>query len=83
MMNARNCPGIFRAMGPTAAPTGSMAWAAPAIVVPAGFYANGLPFGMEMSADYGRDGDLPGFADVFEQATHLRHLPPDKGRPTN
>ncbi len=48
---------------------------APAVVVPGGFYANGLPFGVEMSADYGKDGELLGIAYAFEQATHLRRAP--------
>lgn len=47
----------------------------PAITVPAGFYPNGLPFGLEMSARPWRDGDLLGFAYGFEQATKLRRPP--------
>jgi Asp-tRNA(Asn)/Glu-tRNA(Gln) amidotransferase A subunit family amidase len=47
----------------------------PAIVVPAGFYASGLPFGLEISARRWRDGDLLGWAYAFEQATHLRQPP--------
>ena len=49
----------------------------PAVVVPAGFYQNGLPFGIEISADYGRDGELLGYAYAYEQATHLRRPPQD------
>jgi amidase len=45
----------------------------PAIVVPAGYYANGLPFGVEFSADFWNDGDLLGYAFAFEQLTHVRH----------
>jgi amidase len=53
----------------------------PAVVVPAGFYANGLPFGLEISARSWRDGDLLGWAYAFVQATHLRRPPVlvDKG----
>jgi amidase len=47
----------------------------PAVVVPAGFYRNGLPFGLEISARRWRDGDLLGWAYAFEQATHLRRPP--------
>ncbi len=47
----------------------------PAITVPAGFYPNGLPFGLEMSARPWRDGDLLGWAYSFEQTTKLRRPP--------
>lgn len=47
----------------------------PAVVVPAGFYASGLPFGLEFSARPWKDGDLLGWAYAFEQATHLRKPP--------
>jgi Asp-tRNA(Asn)/Glu-tRNA(Gln) amidotransferase A subunit family amidase len=47
----------------------------PAVVVPAGFYASGLPFGVEFSARPWRDGDLLGFAYAWEQATRLRKPP--------
>jgi Asp-tRNA(Asn)/Glu-tRNA(Gln) amidotransferase A subunit family amidase len=47
----------------------------PAVVVPAGFYANGLPFGLEFSARPWRDGDLLAIAYAFEQATRLRKPP--------
>lgn len=47
----------------------------PAIVVAAGFYANGLPFGLEISARRWHDGDLLGWAYSFEQTTHLRRPP--------
>jgi Asp-tRNA(Asn)/Glu-tRNA(Gln) amidotransferase A subunit family amidase len=53
----------------------------PAIVVPAGFYATGLPFGLEISARLWQDGDLLGYAYAYEQATRHRHPPVlvDKG----
>ena len=47
----------------------------PAIVVPAGFYATGLPFGLEFSGRPWTDGDLLGFAYAWEQATHPRKPP--------
>jgi Asp-tRNA(Asn)/Glu-tRNA(Gln) amidotransferase A subunit family amidase len=47
----------------------------PAIVVPGGFYQNGLPFGLELSARCWKDGDLLGWAFAYEQAT-LHRKPP-------
>jgi len=47
----------------------------PAVVVPAGFYASGLPFGLEFSARPWRDGDLLGIAYAWEQSTHVRKPP--------
>ena len=47
----------------------------PAVVVPAGFYATGLPFGLEFSARPWRDGDLLALAYAWEQATRLRKPP--------
>lgn len=47
----------------------------PAVSVPGGFYANGLPFGLELSAKRWRDGDLLGYAFAYEQATHHRRPP--------
>ncbi|HEY2857061.1 MAG TPA: amidase [Terracidiphilus sp.] len=47
----------------------------PAVVVPAGFYASGLPFGLEISTRRWHDGDLMGWAYAFEQATRLRKPP--------
>jgi amidase len=47
----------------------------PAVVVPAGFYASGLPFGLEFSARPWTDGDLLAVAYAWEQATHLRKTP--------
>lgn len=48
---------------------------APAVSVPGGFYANGLPFGLEISGVQWRDGDLLGYAYAYEQATNNRRLP--------
>jgi Asp-tRNA(Asn)/Glu-tRNA(Gln) amidotransferase A subunit family amidase len=47
----------------------------PAVVVPGGFYPDGLPFGLELSAMRWRDGDLLGWAYAYEQATHHRRPP--------
>jgi amidase len=47
----------------------------PAVVVPAGFYNSGLPFGLEISTRRWKDGDLLGWAYAFEQATHMRRPP--------
>ena len=47
----------------------------PAIVVPAGFYPSGLPFGLEFSARPWTDGDLLAIAYAWEQATRLRRPP--------
>ena len=47
----------------------------PAVVVPAGFYESGLPFGLEFSARPWTDGDLLAVAYAWEQATKLRKPP--------
>jgi len=47
----------------------------PAIVVPAGFYASGLPFGLEFSGRPWTDADLLGIAYAWEQTTHPRRPP--------
>jgi Asp-tRNA(Asn)/Glu-tRNA(Gln) amidotransferase A subunit family amidase len=47
----------------------------PAVVLSGGFYASGLPFGLELSARQWKDGDLLGWAYAYEQATHHRHPP--------
>ena len=47
----------------------------PAVVVPAGFYPSGLPFGLEISARRWKDGDLLGWAYAYEQATRHRRPP--------
>ncbi|QHS53989.1 amidase [Edaphobacter sp. 12200R-103] len=47
----------------------------PAVSVPGGFYADGLPFGLEISGVQWRDGDLLGYAYAYEQATHSRKVP--------
>jgi len=47
----------------------------PAVVVPAGFYSDGLPFGLEFSARPWKDGELLAIAYAWEQATHSRKAP--------
>ena len=47
----------------------------PAISIPAGFYDDGLPFGIEISARKWRDGDLIGWAYDYESKTHHRKPP--------
>jgi amidase len=63
----------------TAGPYSETGWVnrlgVPAVSVPGGFYANGLPFGLEMSGVRWRDGDVLGWAYAYEQATHNRRLP--------
>jgi Asp-tRNA(Asn)/Glu-tRNA(Gln) amidotransferase A subunit family amidase len=47
----------------------------PTVVVPAGFYASGLPFGLEFSARRWKDGDLLAWAYSYEQSTKHRRPP--------
>ena len=47
----------------------------PAVVVPGGFYPDGLPFGLELSARPWKDGDLLSWAYAYEQATRHRRQP--------
>jgi aspartyl-tRNA(Asn)/glutamyl-tRNA(Gln) amidotransferase subunit A len=47
----------------------------PAVSVPGGFYANGLPFGLEISGVRWKDGDVLGWAYAYEQACHNRRVP--------
>ena len=47
----------------------------PAIVVPAGWYVNGLPFDLEIATRPWRDAELLGYAYAWEQATRARKPP--------
>ena len=47
----------------------------PAVVVPAGYHADGMPFGLELSGRTGQDGALLSYAYAFEQQTRLRKPP--------
>jgi amidase len=64
---------------PSSGPHSDTGWVnrigVPAIVVPGGFHANGLPFGLELSARRWKDGDLLGWAFAYEQATKHRKPP--------
>jgi Asp-tRNA(Asn)/Glu-tRNA(Gln) amidotransferase A subunit family amidase len=63
----------------TGGPHSDTAWVnmlgVPAISVPAGFYDDGLPFGIEFSARKWRDGDLIGWAYDYAQRTRHRRPP--------
>ena len=63
----------------TGGPHSDTAWVnmlgVPAISFPAGFYEDGLPFGIEMSARNWRDGDLIGWAYDYEVRTRHRRRP--------
>jgi len=48
---------------------------APAISIPAGFYPDGLPFGIEFGARRWHDGDLISWAYDYELHTHHRRQP--------
>jgi len=47
----------------------------PAISIPAGFYPDGLPFGIEIGTRKWHDGDMIGWAYDYEQHTHHRRRP--------
>ena len=61
--------------GPHSATSWTNMIGVPAIVVPAGTYASGLPFGLEFAARPWRDGDLLGIANAWERATPPRTPP--------
>ncbi|ADW70957.1 amidase [Granulicella tundricola] len=64
---------------PSSGPHSNTGWVnkigVPAIVVPSGFYASGLPTGIEFSTRPWHDGDLLGYAFAYEQFTHHREPP--------
>jgi Asp-tRNA(Asn)/Glu-tRNA(Gln) amidotransferase A subunit family amidase len=64
---------------PSSGPHSETGWVnplgVPAVVLPAGFYPTGLPFGLELSARLWKDGDLLAWAFAYEQAT-LHRRPP-------
>ena len=68
-------PGGGRSSGPHSHTGWVNVIGVPAVVVPGGFYSNGLPFGLELSAKRWRDGDLLGYAFAYEQATRHRRPP--------
>jgi Asp-tRNA(Asn)/Glu-tRNA(Gln) amidotransferase A subunit family amidase len=65
--------------GPSRGPHTRTGWVntigAPSLVVPAGFYPNDLPFGLEFSGRPWKEGDLLGWAFAYEQATQYRKAP--------
>jgi Asp-tRNA(Asn)/Glu-tRNA(Gln) amidotransferase A subunit family amidase len=61
--------------GPHSATSWTNMIGVPAVVVPGGFYASGLPFGLEFSARPWKDGDLLSIAYAWEQATKFRKPP--------
>jgi len=65
--------------GRSSGPHSKTAWVnplgVPAVSMPAGFYENGLPFGLEISTRRWKDGDLLGWAFAYEQATGHRRPP--------
>jgi amidase len=67
-------PGASKA-GPYSETTWVNRIGVPAVSVPGGFYADGLPFGLEISGVKWKDGDLFGYAYAYQQATHNRKLP--------
>jgi amidase len=64
---------------PSTGPHSNTGWVnrigVPAVVVPGGFYDNGLPFGLEISGKAWQDGALLGYAYAYEQKTHHRKPP--------
>ena len=64
---------------PSNGPHSSTGWVnrigVPAVVVPSGFYATGLPVGIEFAGRQWQDGTLLGLAYSFEQSTHHRQPP--------
>ncbi|CAN5314485.1 hypothetical protein BH09PSE2_BH09PSE2_18580 [soil metagenome] len=65
--------------GVSGGPHSATAWVnmlgVPAISIPAGFYEDGLPFGIEFSARPWRDGDLIAWAYDYQRLTHHRRPP--------
>ncbi len=72
--NDETVPGAYK-WGPRSETAWVNRIGVPAISVPGGFYADGLPFGLEISGVRWKDGDLLGYAYAYEQATHNRKLP--------
>jgi amidase len=78
--SAQMAPNDETAPGPpSSGPHSETGWVnpigVPAVVVPGGFYANGLPFGLEFSGRPWKDGDVLGWAFGYEQATTHRKPP--------
>jgi amidase len=78
--SAQMAPNDETAPGPpSSGPHSETGWVnpigVPAVVVPGGFYASGLPFGLEFSGRPWKDGDVLGWAFGYEQATRHRKPP--------
>jgi amidase len=71
----RPLPADFPSDGPYSATGWLNKLGIPAVVVPAGFYGSGLPYGLEIAGDQWSDGDLLSYAYDFEQRTHHRRPP--------
>ena len=71
----RPLPRDFPSDGPYSATGWLNRLGIPAVVVPAGFYGSGLPYGLEIAADHWMDGELLGYAFDFEQRTRHRKPP--------
>ena len=68
-------PGGGRSEGPHTRTGWTNTIGVPAVVVPGGFYPNGIPFGLEFSARPWKDGDLLGWAFSYDRATQYRKPP--------
>jgi len=68
-------PAGFPSDGPYSATSWVNLVGAPAVVVPAGQYADGMPFGIEIAGPRWADATVLGFAYAYEQATRHRRAP--------
>lgn len=71
----RPLPRDFPSDGPYSATGWLNRLGIPAVVVPAGFYGSGLPYGLEIAGDHWMDGELLSYAYDFEQRTQHRKPP--------
>lgn len=71
----RPLPSDFPSDGPYSATGWLNKLGIPAVVVPAGFYGSGLPYGVEIAGDQWSEGNLLSYAYDFEQRTHHRKPP--------
>ena len=71
----RPLPNDFPSEGPYSATGWLNKLGLPAIVVPAGFYGSGLPYGLEFAGDQWSEGNLLSYAYDYEQRTQHRKPP--------
>jgi|ERR1700733_2924681 amidase len=71
----RPLPSDFPSDGPYSATGWLNKLGIPAVVVPAGFYGSGLPYGLEIAGDKWSEGNLLSYAYDFEQRTQHRKPP--------